>query len=99
MTEVDGRLELAPEPLLAQSGAAYRIGGSLHATLEPRAGGWALDVRQEVHSESLDNLRTLVDRLAAHADGAGEVGFLRFYEEGDRSPMVLRDGEISCADF
>jgi hypothetical protein len=101
MVEVDGRLEVDPAPLLAGSGEAYRIGGTLHSSLAPRDGaaGWRLDLRQELHAEELESLRVLLDRLAGYADGGGgPVGHLRFYEDDRPAPLVLRDGVIAWAD-
>ncbi|GHE31297.1 hypothetical protein [Streptomyces capitiformicae] len=66
-------------PLLADRGAAARIGGVLVGELCRGARGWALTVRQEVHPDEFDDLRSLVGRLGALTSSIGVIGHLRFY--------------------
>jgi hypothetical protein len=89
--------EWAPEPLLAGTGPAYRIGGSLFAVLERRRRepGWALTARQEVHAESIDDLRDLVLRLVRHsAYPYCNIGHLRFFEDEQPEALVVREGGL-----
>ncbi|MEU3165371.1 hypothetical protein [Streptosporangium sp. NPDC006930] len=90
------------EPVFAQRGAAWRVGGALVAELvaRERSDGWALTVRQELHPDDFYRLRTLLDWLGrcsvgAPADGVESfVGYLRFHESIEIAPLVLVDGRI-----
>lgn len=70
----DWCVENAPYPLLAQRGAARKIGGAVFSELvrrQDRAGtGWALTVRQELHPDDFEYVDRLLDWLAARADYA-----------------------------
>jgi hypothetical protein len=91
-----------PEPVFAQRGAARRTGGALVAELIRReqADGWALTVRQELHPDELYQLRTLLDWLGARSVGSQAdgieffVGYLRFHESVEMTPLVLLNGQI-----
>ncbi|MFF7725803.1 hypothetical protein [Streptomyces sp. NPDC008001] len=79
----EGSEELrAPDayPLLSARGPAQRIGGTLIGDLARSAQGWALTVRQEVHPDEFDELRELVQWLAARTTTSGTIGYLRFLE-------------------
>jgi hypothetical protein len=91
-----------PEPVFAQRGAALRTGGALVAELVGReqADGWALTVRQELHPDDFYQLRTLLAWLGARSVGARAdgielfVGYLRFHESVEMSPLLLLNGQI-----
>ncbi|MFJ9342997.1 hypothetical protein ACIRP0_27425 [Streptomyces sp. NPDC101733] len=98
-------IENEPCPLLAGSGAAWRVGGALCSILATRADlpgkGWSLTSRQEIHPDDFDLVGELLCWLATRAhdthlrsDAGIWVGYLRFYE--DPQPQVLRfeDGQI-----
>ncbi|MER5627060.1 hypothetical protein ABT061_39150 [Streptosporangium sp. NPDC002544] len=90
------------EPVFAQRGAAWRVGGALAAELvaRERSDGWALTVRQELHPGDFYRLRTLLDWLGrcsvdAHAGGVESfVGYLRFHESIEITSLVLLNGRI-----
>ncbi|MFF4324044.1 hypothetical protein [Streptomyces sp. NPDC001568] len=90
-----------PHPLLAERGAAARVGGVLGSALASRAGlsrgGWSLTSRQEIHPDEFERVGELLCWLATRAhethrlgNGAVGVGFLRFYEA--EVPDVLQVG-------
>ncbi|MFI7673081.1 hypothetical protein [Actinophytocola sp. NPDC049390] len=88
-----------PEPLFAGRGAAHRVGGVLVSELVGGPSGWALTVRQEVHPDAFSQLRTLTDWLGRHARTATPfVGYVRFHEDVEVSPLVLRNREIALPD-
>ncbi|MFF9040050.1 hypothetical protein ACF090_31805 [Streptomyces sp. NPDC014892] len=82
-------------PLLAQRGAARRVGGALVGELCGRERGWALTVRQEVHPDQFDDLRRLVSWLGACTSTAGVVGHVRFYEEWLPDLLIVEAGAVS----
>ncbi|KAB7845064.1 hypothetical protein [Streptomyces mobaraensis] len=92
--EPDPEGEREPEPLLDATGPAWRVGGVLSSVLTPLPDGWALVVRQEVHTERLDELRDLLDRLAPYAVAAGAIGSIRFYEYDSGEVLEVRDGVV-----
>ncbi|MBC2878580.1 MULTISPECIES: hypothetical protein [Streptomyces] len=100
LTELRGHLapdpdgEREPAPLLDATGPAWRVGGVLSSVLAPLPDGWALVVRQEVHTERLDELRELLDRLAPHTVAAGAIGSLRFYEYESGEVLEVCDGVV-----
>ncbi|MGW2324840.1 hypothetical protein ACWC5C_03625 [Streptomyces sp. NPDC001700] len=67
-------------PLLSSRGPAHRIGGALVGALLPGPRGWALTVRQEVHPDEFDALRTLLTWLATRTTTIGTIGYIRFLE-------------------
>ena len=71
---------LAEYPLLSARGPAHRIGGTLVGELLPGPRGWALTVRQEVHPDEFDALRTLLTWLATRTTTIGTIGYVRFLE-------------------
>ncbi|MFI0779513.1 hypothetical protein [Streptomyces sp. NPDC021212] len=71
---------LAEHPLLSSRGPAHRIGGTLVGELLPGPVGWGLTVRQEVHPDEFEALRTLLIWLAARTTSVGAIGYLRFLE-------------------
>lgn len=89
---------LAPEPLFARRGVAHYVGGALVAELVGRstADGWGLTVRQELHPDSFYQLRALLDWLGRHARHDQHVfaGYLRFYEEAEVVPVLVRGGMV-----
>ncbi|MEE1762019.1 hypothetical protein [Streptomyces sp. SP18BB07] len=92
----DGERQGAYEyPLLAQRGAARRVGGALVGELCGRERGWALTVRQEVHPDQFDDLRRLVGWLGARTSTAGVVGHVRFYEEWLPELLIVEAGVVS----
>ncbi|WP_328223538.1 hypothetical protein OG272_23810 [Streptomyces sp. NBC_00104] len=82
-------------PLLAERGAAWRIGGVLVGELVGRESGWALTVRQEVHPDQFDDLRRLVGWLGARTSTVGVVGHVRFYEEWLPDLLIVEAGVVS----
>ncbi|MDT0570917.1 hypothetical protein RM704_26235 [Streptomyces sp. DSM 3412] len=82
-------------PLLAERGAAWRVGGALVGELCGRERGWALTVRQEVHPDQFDDLRRLVGWLGARTSTAGVVGHVRFYEEWLPDLLIVEAGVVS----
>lgn len=96
-----------PQPVLAQRGAAWKVGGALFGELARRdqPAGWALTARQELHPDDFALVRKLLDWLAGHAeyynedrDAAGQeffVGYLRWYEDLRPIPLTIAQGRIS----
>jgi hypothetical protein len=91
-----------PAPVFGQRGAAWRVGGALIAELVRREqpDGWALTVRQELHPDAFYQLRTLLEWLGSHAVDPGHgvkcfVGYLRFHEITEITPLVLLNGQIA----
>lgn len=82
-------------PLLADRGAATRIGGVLVGELCFGERGWALTARQEVHPDEFDDLRSLVSRLGALTSSVGVIGYLRFYEEWIPDLLIVESGAVS----
>ncbi|MEU8547160.1 hypothetical protein [Streptomyces roseoverticillatus] len=68
-------------PLFSARGPAQRVGGTLIGDLARSTRGWALTVRQEVHPDEFDELRGLVQWLAARTSTFGTIGYLRFLEQ------------------
>jgi hypothetical protein len=104
------RIDDDPRPVLAQRGAAWKVGGALCAELarRDRPAGWAVTARQELHPDDFDLVRPLLGWLAANADddvqrsgsrtaaGHGHfVGYLRGYEDARPIPLVLTNGTIA----
>ncbi|MER5337903.1 hypothetical protein [Micromonospora sp. NPDC002717] len=90
-----------PAPIFGQRGAARRVGGALIAELVERKqpDGWALTVRQELHPDMFYQLRTLLEWLGSRAVDRGDgvervVGYLRFHETTEITPLVLANGRI-----
>ncbi|MER5786480.1 hypothetical protein ABT104_32920 [Streptomyces mobaraensis] len=96
--EPDPDGEREPEPLLDATGPAWRVGGVLNSVLTPLPDGWALVVRQEVHTERLDELRDLLDRLAPHSAADGPIGSIRFYEYESGDVLEVRGGVVRGLD-
>ncbi|QGV79471.1 hypothetical protein [Streptomyces ficellus] len=91
-----------PAPLLADHGAAHKVGGALTSALVRRpADGWALASRQEIHPDQFDEVGALLTWLAARAtdrharpgDGV-HLGWIRFYDSDRPEPLVARDGTV-----
>ncbi|MET7435441.1 hypothetical protein ABZT16_42070 [Streptomyces flaveolus] len=68
---------------------------------DPRAGIWALTVRQETHPDEFDLTGELLGWLATKAadrhhapDGTVRLGWTRFCEADDFEPLGVRDGEV-----
>ncbi|MET8754531.1 hypothetical protein ABZW32_31215 [Streptomyces sp. NPDC004667] len=98
-------VENHPEPLLAQRGEAYAIGGALVSLLLPREGtgrgAWALTSRQEIHPDGFERTGELLAWLATTAadahrrhDGGVDLGWTRFHEERPPTPLTVRDGVV-----
>jgi hypothetical protein len=83
-------------PLLSARGAAERIGGTLVGDLARSARGWALTARQEVHPDEFDQLRGLVEWLAARTSTFGTIGYLRFLEH-DVPDVLVADPTAGTA--
>ncbi|UGT42807.1 hypothetical protein LTV02_05225 [Nocardia yamanashiensis] len=88
-----------PQPFLSQDGPAWRIGGALGSRLEKTADRWHLEARQEVHPEDFEALEGLLiwlyrltDAGKVAADGSVEIGRLRWYEDPDSHPLLIRKG-------
>ncbi|MGV9413568.1 hypothetical protein ACWDOP_27015 [Nocardia sp. NPDC003693] len=98
----DGELDCTePQPLLDQSGDAWKIDGALGSSLERTATGWRLEARQEVHPDDFEALEGLliwlsrqVDSGRAAADGSVEIGRLRWYEDLDSQPLLVREDSV-----
>ncbi|WP_329389790.1 hypothetical protein OG625_37235 [Streptomyces sp. NBC_01351] len=99
-------IEDDPHPLLAEQGAASRVGGALCSTLAPRADppwkGWSLTSRQEIHPDEFKKIGELLCWLAERAhephllgDGAVRVGFLRFCEAAVPDVLQVKSGQVS----
>ncbi|MFG2391039.1 hypothetical protein ACGFYF_19330 [Streptomyces lavendulae] len=98
-------VENHPEPLLAQRGEAYRIGGALVSLLVRREragrGAWALTSRQEIHPDDFDRTGELLAWLATAAadahrhDGGVDLGWTRFHEERRPVPLTVRGGAVA----
>jgi hypothetical protein len=91
-----------PEPMFAQRGAAWAVGGALVAELvrRERPDGWSLTARQEVDPNDSLRLSALLEWLGprsiyAQTDGIPFfVGYQRFYESNEIEPLILLDGRI-----
>ncbi|MFG3420918.1 hypothetical protein ACIBTZ_21845 [Micromonospora sp. NPDC049460] len=90
-----------PAPMFGQRGVAWRAGGALIAELVRREqpDGWALTVRQELHPDMFYQLRALLEWLGLRAVDCGDgvecfVGYLRFCETTEITPLVLTNGRI-----
>ncbi|WP_194818621.1 hypothetical protein [Nocardia sp. XZ_19_385] len=100
--EEDGELAFTePQPLLDQTGPAWKIEGTLRASLEQTSTGWHLEARQEIHPEDFEQLEPLLTWLYQHVDlgmvapdGSVELARLRWYEDADFRPLVVRDDTI-----
>ncbi|QKV91252.1 hypothetical protein HUT19_05440 [Streptomyces sp. NA02950] len=100
------QVEDQPEALLSQHGAAWRVGGVVSSELIRRKGrggrrGWAMTSRQELHPDLFGPVGVLLTWLAGKADpmhadedGAVHVGCLRFLEDLDPRPLVVRNGTV-----
>ncbi|MGW4635033.1 hypothetical protein [Nocardia sp. NPDC004415] len=93
--------ESSPEPLLGSHEPAWKIGGMLGAALERTPDGWHLEARQEVHPENFADLAALMRHLYLHvafdrvaADGSVELARLRWYEDNESTPLLVRDGQV-----
>ncbi|MFE3229730.1 hypothetical protein [Nocardia sp. NPDC059228] len=92
---------LDPEPLLGAHGPAWKIGGMLDANLERTSAGWHLEARQEVHVETLQEMTELmlwlyrrVDLGLVGPDGSVELARLRWYEDAESTPLMVRDTHV-----
>ncbi|MGW5436056.1 hypothetical protein [Nocardia asteroides] len=90
-----------PQPFLSQVGPAWKIGGTLSSSFHKTSTGWHLEARQEVHPEDFETLEPLliwlyrhVDFRAIAADGSVELGRLRWHEDTDSRPLVIRDNQV-----
>lgn len=90
-----------PQPSLSQVGPAWKIGGTLSSSFHKTSTGWHLEARQEVHPEDFETLEPLliwlyrhVDFRAIAADGSVELGRLRWHEDTDSRPLVIRDNQV-----
>ncbi|MFC4961958.1 hypothetical protein ACFPFX_37330 [Streptomyces mauvecolor] len=81
-------------PLWSGRGAAHRIGGVLLGGLVHGTRGWALTVRQEIHSEDLPELKELVEQLARHSVSDGLIGQIRFPESELPDVLFNRSGTL-----
>ncbi|WP_425827033.1 hypothetical protein [Streptomyces fractus] len=81
-------------PLLAERGAALRIGGALVGELVCADNAWHLTARQEVHEETLLELYELLGRLVKHASRDGIIGQIRFYEDEVPDLLIHEDGAV-----
>ncbi|MFE6159932.1 hypothetical protein ACFQ7F_13590 [Streptomyces sp. NPDC056486] len=93
--------EDTPVPLLGCHGTASKIAGALTSVLLRRKDGWALTARQEIHPDDFDLVGELLTWLAANAashherfDGSVRVGWTRFYEDDETSPLTVRNGGV-----
>ncbi|MET8448026.1 hypothetical protein [Streptomyces sp. NPDC005209] len=75
-------------PLLSDRGPAARIGGTLVGDIQRGERGWALTARQEVHPDEFDELRQLVEWLAARTSTFGTIGYLRNLEQNIPDVLV-----------
>ncbi|MDX3065809.1 MULTISPECIES: hypothetical protein [Streptomyces] len=98
-------IEDHPEPLLAQHGEAFKVGGALTSTLsrtqDTGSGTWTLTSRQEIHPDDFERTGRLLGWLATRArdthrqpDGRVELGGIRFYEERRPDPLAVREGTV-----
>ncbi|MEV2252727.1 hypothetical protein AB0I94_19490 [Streptomyces sp. NPDC050147] len=94
-------MEDDPVPLLGCHETASKVHGALTSVLLRRAEGWALTARQEIHPDDFGRVGELLTWLASKGrghherfDGSVRVGWIRFYEEEQTSPLVVRDGEV-----
>ncbi|WP_326593661.1 hypothetical protein [Streptomyces sp. NBC_01294] len=98
-------IEDDPHPLLAERGAALRVGGALCSVLAGRADlsrkGWSLTSRQEIHPDQFEEVGELLCWLAARAhathlrgDGAIGIGFLRFIEAEVPDVLQVENGQV-----
>ncbi|MEV5375993.1 hypothetical protein AB0L26_08450 [Streptomyces nondiastaticus] len=95
-----------PEPLLGRHDEADKTGGVLMSALirrqDTRGGAWALTSRQEIHPDDFERTGELLSWLAAKAvdahrrfdDGDVHLGWIRFCEEIQPEPLVVRDGAV-----
>ncbi|MGW6060572.1 hypothetical protein [Streptomyces sp. NPDC055189] len=90
-----------PVPLLGCHDTALKVDGVLTSVLLPREGGWALTARQEIHPDDFDRVGELLAWLATKTaghherfDGAVRVGWIRFYEVDQPTPLVVRDSGV-----
>ncbi|MGW2701518.1 hypothetical protein [Streptomyces sp. NPDC001340] len=98
-------IENHPEPLLCHHGGGHKVGGALVSVLLRREdtgrGVWALTSRQEIHPDDFERVGELLRWLATKAserhrgfDGNVVLGWIRFYEERQPKPLVVRDGAV-----
>ncbi|MET9657790.1 hypothetical protein [Streptomyces sp. NPDC006510] len=98
-------VEDEPRPLLACSGAAWRVGGVLGSALAGRADpprkGWSLTSRQEIHPDDFEKIGELLCWLAGRvhdthrlADHAVSIGCLRFHEASTPDALEVLHGQI-----
>lgn len=98
-------IEDEPRPLLAGSGAAWRIGGVLCSALAGRADlprkGWSLASRQEIHPDEFEKAGELLCWLAGRVhdthrqlDGVVSIGHLRFHESLMPEELQVANGQI-----
>ena len=98
----DGELIVTddPRPLLGQRGPGWKIAGMLSSGLARRdnPAGWMLTCRQEIHPDSFDEVRAVLDWLADRAGrGHGDefaIGHVRFYEDVDPVPLTVSSGTL-----
>ncbi|MFI9271297.1 hypothetical protein ACIGXM_11370 [Kitasatospora sp. NPDC052896] len=99
-------VEDEPYPLLAERGAAARVGGALCSALASRADlprrGWSLTSRQEVHPDDFEKVGELLCWLAARAhdthllvDHAVWIGYLRFHEDLMPEVLEIKNGLVN----
>lgn len=98
-------VEDEPRPLLAGSGAAWRVGGVLDSALVGRADlprkGWSLTSRQEIHPDEFEKVGELLRWLAARVhnpqrqvDDVVSIGHLRFHESLTPEAIEAANGEV-----
>ncbi|MFJ2590140.1 hypothetical protein [Streptomyces sp. NPDC087538] len=98
-------VEDEPRPLLAGSGAAWRVGGVLGSALVGRADlprkGWSLTSRQEIHPDEFEKVGELLRWLAARVqdthrqvDDVVSIGHLRFHESLIPEVIGFAGGQI-----
>ncbi|MFJ1701057.1 hypothetical protein ACIOHC_39590 [Streptomyces sp. NPDC088252] len=95
-----------PHPLLAESGAASRVGGVLCSALAGRADlprkGWSLTSRQEIHPDEFDIVGELLSWLAVRAhsthliadQAAVRIGCIRFHEALTPDVLKVENGQV-----
>ncbi|MEU0545591.1 hypothetical protein ABZ319_37530 [Nocardia sp. NPDC005978] len=90
-----------PAPVLDQAGPAWKVDGVLGSSLEKTATGWHLASRQEVHPDLYETLEELflwlsryVESATVAPDGSVEIARLRWYEDPDFQPLVIRDDTV-----
>ncbi|MFG2292591.1 hypothetical protein [Streptomyces sp. NPDC048603] len=100
------RIENEPRALLAGSGPAWKVGGTLGSSLTARTGlpggGWSLTSRTELHPDDTEQVGELLRWLAprvhdthVHPDGTVRLGHCRWYEDPEPYSLEVRDGQLN----